>query len=205
MPFCRIMIKCNVGKKKLNSRILFVQRNMPPGYHKGSILNLCMCACIFRSHRLDRKQSRKRNGERGNKMGENGKCKLFVLVRMAQLTSNASISHGIHLSCKRQRSFYVGGKKKKHIRLRNIARLYPQFVAGVLLWQGNRRFYWCCFFTPSWLLLFYIHGLCALTFSVFLLSLAGKIKSPNKEKNDLRQCRESKKETCMCVKERWEL
>lgn len=99
----------------------------------------CMFACIFRIHRLERKQRMKGTEMEGTKKGGNGKCRLFALVRMAQFTSNASISHGLHLSCERQRSFYAGKKGKNHVRLRNIAQQYSQYVAGLLFWQWKGR------------------------------------------------------------------
>lgn len=81
----------------------------------------CMSACIFRIRCLWRKSTeweRTKEGLAGlgwgGRRGGGGKCRLFVTVHMARLTSNTSISYGLHLSCRTLRSRYVGSKEKSY-------------------------------------------------------------------------------------------
>lgn len=135
MPVCSILITC-----------CCIQETQTPGYclKKEMCLQvitkaaLWMFACIFRIRRLERKMTERYREEREQKGGGNGKCRLFVSVHLAQFTTNASIWHGLHLSCERQRSFYVGWKRK-HIGLRRMVNGVCSSLQLCFCDSGKRR------------------------------------------------------------------
>lgn len=124
-----------------------------------------MFACIFRMHRLERKERMK---GRENKKAGNGKRSLFVLVHTARFTSNASISQRWETKV-----IYVERKERKRTELGSILSLLQVCFHGAVK-GGVSDVLWLL---HTWLLvgkwLFYICGLCALTFpvSVWLFSL----------------------------------
>ena len=72
-----------------------------------------LCACIFRMHWLVRNERTKATERERTEREEMGKCRLFVLVHIAQFTSEASISHGLPQPWE-TKVICVGKKEREH-------------------------------------------------------------------------------------------
>lgn len=215
--FCGILIKYCIGNP--NSGTLFIQRNVPPGYHKGSILKVWLYVSLhIQDSQTWEKGENEQYREGENKKGGNGKYRLFVLVHMARFTTKMNQYHMDYASAVKDKGHFIMGKKEKANRTKeHSSTVFSICLRFAFTAVGTEVLVmYCGFFTPGWVLandyfIYVLYSTCFMCICSFCLtflspSCLGLKKAPlTRWKNDLRECRGGKKNerllTCARKKE----
>lgn len=219
--FCRINDNTLYRKPKTLEYCLY--RDLCLQVITKAAFSLCACtfACIFRMHWLVRNERMKATERERTDREEMGKCRLFVLVHIAQFTSKASISHGppqpwetkvICVEEKRERAYRTERPSSTGFSVcRRIA--FTAAWREVLVMYCS-FFISCCWqmiilYIYMWLMCFNISSFC-LAFFPLLRVLGLKKAALTRWKNVPRWCRGSRKKEIkrrnhgsMCEEERY--
>lgn len=108
----------NIVYRNQNSAILFIQRNVPAGYHKGSILNvwLFICLHIQDSNLRERREWKVQRGrEQKGKEMENAGCAWLCLCIWLS-SPQMHQYHMEYISGVRDKGHFMWGEKEKAYR-----------------------------------------------------------------------------------------